>query len=175
MAQIKVTQKKMFLDSLGKMAAYLTVGTILLILYGYWRAKSIAQKMTKQVVTLYENLNEISQKSKGKQGGQRNVVELKFVPACKEMNALNLTYNKFAKIISLATTFDQDQNEKALLNYSEAFGIFEDFDDQHQQGVCLTNIGTIFMQKEDYDMAYVCFNESETYMNIAIEEETIRM
>ena len=129
MAQIKVTQKKMFLKSLGKMAAYLTVGTILLILYGYWRAKSIAQKMTKQVVTLYENLNEISQKSKGKQSGQRNVVELKYVPACKEMNDLNLIYNKFAKIISLASTFDEDQNDKALLNYSEAFGIFEDFDD----------------------------------------------
>ena len=90
-------------------------------------------------------MNEISQKSKSKKGGSSNVVELQFVPACKEMNALNLTYNKFAKIISLATNFDQDQNEKALLNYSEAFGIFEDFDDQHQQGVCLTNIGTIFM------------------------------
>jgi len=50
----------MFVESLGKMAAYLTVGTILLILLGYWRAKSIAQKMTKQVVSLYENLNEIS-------------------------------------------------------------------------------------------------------------------
>ena len=92
MAGIKETQRKMFVESLGKMAAYLTIGTILLILLGYWRAKSIAQKMTKQVVSLYENLNEISQKSKG-QSGKSNVVELSYVPACKEMNALNLTYN----------------------------------------------------------------------------------
>ena len=97
------------------------------------------------------------------------------MPACKEMNTLNLTYNQFAKITSLATSFGQDQNEKALLNYSEAFGIFEDFDDQHQQGVCLANIGTIFMQEKDYDMAYVCFNESELFMNMRIEDERIRI
>lgn len=45
--QIEATQLKMFRDSLGKMAAYLTAGTIILILFGYWRAKSISQKMTK--------------------------------------------------------------------------------------------------------------------------------
>jgi hypothetical protein len=92
-AKVKETQHKMFVNSLGKMAAYLTIGTVLLMILGYWRAKSIAEKMTKQVVTLYENLNEISQKSKAKSGGKTNVVALSYVPACKEMNTLNLTYN----------------------------------------------------------------------------------
>jgi hypothetical protein len=39
----------------------------------------------------------------------------------------------------------------------------------------LANIGTIFMQEKDYDMAYVCFNESEVFMNMRIEDERIRI
>ena len=81
--------------------------------------------MTKQVITLYENLLQISTK------GKRNAVHFTYVPASEEMNELNLTYNKFAKIISLATTYENHQSEKALLNYFEAFGIFEDFHDQN--------------------------------------------
>ena len=39
----------------------------------------------------------------------------------------------------------------------------------------MTNIGTIFMQKKDYDMAYVCFNECENYMMMAIREDELRV
>ena len=31
------------------------------------------------------------------------------------------------------------------------------------------------MQEKDYDMAYVCFNESEVFMNMRIEDERIRI
>ena len=39
--------------------------------------------------------------------------------------------------------------------------------------MCLTNIGTIMMQKEDYGMAKVCFTESEEFMKIAIEDDLL--
>ena len=42
--------------SLVKMALVMTLATILLIILGQNRARSIADKMTKQVITLYENL-----------------------------------------------------------------------------------------------------------------------
>ena len=113
----------MLFESLGKMAAVMTLATIFLIIFGLWRANSISSKMTKQVITLYENLLQISSKGTG------GAVTLTYVPASEEMNELNLTYNKFAKIISLATTYEKHQNEKALLIYSEAFHIFDDFKD----------------------------------------------
>ena len=112
--------------SLVKMALVMTFATILLIILGQNRARSIADKMTKQVITLYENLVQIS--SKGKKG----TLTLSYVPASAEMNELNLTYNQFAKIISLATTFEKHNSEKALLNYFEAFGIFDDFKNYDQ-------------------------------------------
>ena len=121
------------------MAAVMTFFTILLIIIGQNRARSISDKMTKQVITLYENLVQIS--SKGRKGS----LTLSYVPACAEMNELNLTYNQFAKIISLATTFEKHNSEKALLNYFEALGIFADFEDYNQQGKCLTNIGALMM------------------------------
>jgi len=31
------------------------------------------------------------------------------------------------------------------------------------------------MQKQDYDMAYVCFNECENYMMMAIREDELRV
>ena len=144
--------------SLIKMATVMTFFTILLIVIGQDRARSISDKMTKQVITLYENLVQISSK------GHKGSLTLSYVPACAEMNELNLTYNQFAKIISLATTFEKHNSEKALLNYFEALGIFADFEDYNQQGKCLTNIGALMMQKEDYGLAYVCFSESIEFM-----------
>ena len=40
---------------------------------------------------------------------------------------------------------DEDKN-KALLNYSEAFAIFEEFQDVQHKGICIANIGAIMMQ-----------------------------
>ena len=53
-----------------------------------------------------------------------------------------------------------DEKEKALLNYSEAYYIFKQFKDEKQRAVCLANIGAIMMQKEDYCMAYISFKLS---------------
>ena len=53
-----------------------------------------------------------------------------------------------------------DEKEIALLNYSDAYYIFKEFEDDKSRGICLANIGAIMMQKEDYYMAYVSFNLS---------------
>ena len=40
-----------------------------------------------------------------------------------------------------------EQLAQALLNYAEAYKIFEEFDPKHKhKGVCVANIGSILMQ-----------------------------
>ena len=40
-------------------------------------------------------------------------------------------------------TFKPEQTEKELLQLSEAYFIFKDFEDDEQIGICLSNIGAI--------------------------------
>ena len=56
-----------------------------------------------------------------------------------------------------ASYLKDEKSEKALLNYSEAYDIFRKFNDEQHKGICLANIGTIMMQKEDYGMAAASF------------------
>ena len=56
-AAVNATEKKMLIHGLGQMTLVMTLFAIILIMFGLWRANSIADKMTKQVITLYENLN----------------------------------------------------------------------------------------------------------------------
>ena len=35
------------------------------------------------------------------------------------------------------------------------------------------NIGAILMEKQDYNMAYVCFTEAEDYMTTLIREHSL--
>ena len=56
-----------------------------------------------------------------------------------------------------ANYLKDEKSENALLNYSEAYDIFRKFKDEQHKGICLANIGTIMMQKEDYSMAAASF------------------
>ena len=50
--------------------------------------------------------------------------------------------------------------EKTLLSYSEAYEIYEEYDDDDHIGTCLANIGVIFMYMEAYEMAYESFKQA---------------
>ena len=64
-----------------------------------------------------------------------------------EINQLHSTFNNVAKTILLAADSKKknENKNKALLNYSEAYGIFETFDDAKHKAICLSNIGAIML------------------------------
>lgn len=122
--------------------------TLFVLLVAIFRLLRISQKMTGQIINLYETLYQIvsmNQSNKDNKGA----VQLSFHPSCKEINELHLTFNRVAKTINLATQsiMDQQGDEKlaqALMSYSEAYHIFGEFDKDHKErGVCLANIGSI--------------------------------
>ena len=64
---------------------------------------------------------------------------------------MHLTFNKAAKTMHLASQSVNDQAgdeglAQALLNYADAFKIFDEFDKNHKhKGVCLANVGSILI------------------------------
>jgi len=92
-------------------------------------------------------------------------VELSFKHSSKELNELHLTFNRVVRTINLATLKIQNQTEEeqaqALLNYADAYHIYDEFDRNHsQKGVCLANIGSIMMQMGDYSQAREYYDQA---------------
>lgn len=57
-------------------------------------------------------------------------------------------------------SLEEGEDAQALLNYHEAFNIFSDFKNSREQGVCLNNIGSIFMRRHEYQKAYSYFTRA---------------
>ncbi len=102
-----------------------------------------------QIVRLFETLEKITLNK------TQNTAVLSFKKSSKELNELSLTFNKVAKTIQIATiSLEEGEEAQALLNYHEAFNIFSDFKNLREQGVCLNNIGSIFMRRHEYMKAF---------------------
>jgi tetratricopeptide (TPR) repeat protein len=67
-------------------------------------------------------------------------------------------------------SLEEGEDAQALLNYHEAFNIFSDFKNSREQGVCLNNIGSIFMRRHEYQKAYSYFTRS-TQLQIKLAQE----
>ena len=119
----------------------------------YFVAKERSSKITRGIINLYETLQKI-QDQKAINAQQKTTV-LSFRFQSHELNQLHTTFNNVAKTILLAADSQKkDENKnKTLLNYSEAYGIFEDFNDAKHKAICLSNIGAIMLQKKDYSIA----------------------
>ena len=89
-------------------------------------------------------------------------VELIFKPSCLELNELQINFNKVIKTISLATSSNKNEKiETAILNYAEAFKIFGEYDPDHdQRDVCLSNIGSIMLMRQDFYQAAIYFGRA---------------
>ena len=74
------------------------LATTLLIILGVMRVKRLSQKMTAQIIYLYETLYQISNDSK-----RKGAVELSYKDSSKELNELHLTFNRVARTMALAT------------------------------------------------------------------------
>ena len=95
--------------------------TFVFLLVASWRLQVLAKKITLQIVRLFETLEQITQS-----GVQ--FVQLKFKKQSRELNKLSLNFNKVAKTIQIAySALDEGDDTKAMLNYHEACGIFQDF------------------------------------------------
>lgn len=133
----------------------MVVFTLTFLVFSAIRLSNLSTKMTLQIVRLYESLELITSNESAKSA------ELSFKKSSKELNELSLTFNKVAKTIKIATTSIKEGDEaQALLNYHEAFNIFSDFKNVREQGVCLNNIGTIFMKRHEYLKAYSYFERA---------------
>ena len=89
---------------------------------------------------------------------------LSFKAATKELNELHRTFNKVIRSTIINRSDQTGQaTEKELLQLSEAYYIFKDFDDDEQCGICLSNIGAIMYQKYDFVMAYESFKMACTF------------
>lgn len=144
--------RKLFLNTLLILLNITVILSLLLI----FRIKEIARKMTHKIIWVYQTLEDVIKKRKANEGR----IQLVYKATSSEINELQLNFNKIAKTLSLAEkTIDNKENEAALLNYSEAYQIFEEFSPDHsQRGVCLMNIGAIMMRKKEYPSAFLYFN-----------------
>lgn len=128
--------------------------------------------MTLQIVQLYETLYEIASERR-----QDGVVELEYRESSKELNELHLTFNRVAKTLNLASRsmkaqLNERQQAEALLSYADAYHIYSEFDPKHsQKGVCLANIGSIMMQKGEYQRAIEYFSEASAMLAKQVNDD----
>ena len=141
--------------------------TVILSLFLIFRIKEIAKKMTDKIIWVYETLENVISIRKT---GDDSEIQLVYKASSMEINELQLNFNKVAKTLSLATSsIDNKESEAALLNYSEAYHIFGEFDRDHsQRGVCLMNIGAIMMRKKDWNQAFACFDQAINHQKHAL-------
>ena len=123
---------KLIKDVFFEVSMIVILATTILIIFGVMRVKRLAVKMTAQIIHLYEMLYQIATDSKRSQGA----VVLSYKDTSKELNMLNLTFNRVARTINLATeSMSKHQTEEAqaqaLLSYSDAYHIYDEFDKNH--------------------------------------------
>ena len=130
------------------------IGTIQII-----NARRRAQRITKQIIYLYETLEEVvNKREKGKH------FQLTYQKSALELNQLHLTFNQVASTLDQATvSSSQGQSKDALLNFSKLYSEFGQFDKNHKhRGVCVANIGSIMLNNGD-------FIRAEQYLQEAIQ------
>lgn len=97
--QINFLLDKLVKDVFFEVSIVVLLAIVILMTLGILRVKRLAVKMTAQIINLYETLYQIASDSKRKEGA----VELSFKRSCKELNELQLTFNRVARTINLAT------------------------------------------------------------------------
>ena len=141
---------------------------LLAVIFGafiVYRLYRLSDQMTHQIIRLYENLEQITadikKGTKTASGAKQAATTLSFKKSNKELNDLQITFNKVAKSLQIATQAEtQGNSAQALLNYHEAYSTYQEYDNVKEQGVCLNNIGSIFMKRKEYDKAESYFKKA---------------
>ena len=96
---------------------------------------------------------------------------LSYLPVNKELSTLHLEFNKAARTLKITSESEASSNYKqAQLNYHEAYLIFKDFSNQRQEGVCISNIGTMQMRSQEYGKALQTYDVAIDKQKEALQE-----
>ena len=110
--------------------------------------------MTKQIIRLYETLQEITEKHTSGTSYQ-----LTYQKSSKELNELHLTFNQVVNTLNTAISLGNQKD--ALPNFAKIYSEFGEFDKNHtHRGTCMANIGSIMLSDGDYIRAQQYFDES---------------
>ena len=72
-----------------------------------------------------------------------------------------MTFNKFTKTLNITNnTYKKGDEYRALLDYAEALIIFKELEKDREQGICLSNMGALRFQIEEFHLAQIRFAES---------------
>ena len=104
--------------------------SLIALLIGLYKIPHISKRIMKQVIFLFETMEDILESS-SKQKNQKNF-QLSFKASSAEVNSLHLTFNKVAKTTRLAEVasegFKEGKEYETLLQLNEAYQIFKDFE-----------------------------------------------
>lgn len=96
---------------------------MLFALLSHFAAKDRSKKMTSGIIRLYETLKQIKNRDENTQ------TTLTFKQQSHEINNLHLRFNDVMRTTLLSEKAMTCDKKIALLNYSEAYSIFEEFED----------------------------------------------
>jgi tetratricopeptide (TPR) repeat protein len=79
---------------------------------------------------------------------------LNYKPRNKEINLLYLAFSNLTKTIKVArnSLYEGDDNQ-ALIGYHEVAQIFRQLDNQQKLGMCMNNLGCIYLKKDSFEIA----------------------
>ena len=97
---------------LSKVSIPIVIVTVCFMICGIIQIKDRSEKITRGIITLYETLEDIQNQKKG-----RAKTILSFKKSAFELNELHLTFNKVARTTMLTSSRNNDEMEKALLDF----------------------------------------------------------
>ena len=161
---INDTTNDLIVQAFDTLVIAVTSMSIVFLIVGLIRIKTISRKMMKQVVFLLESCETILLSRKGSKSAG-----LTFKPSTAELNELHLTFNKVAKTISIASTkVEEGEEAQAMLNFNEAYHIFKDFKNERQMSVCVSNIGALRMKVKEHSWAAVAYTQAAESMEVEL-------
>ena len=79
---------------------------------------------------------------------------LNYKPRNKEINLLYLAFSNLTKTIKVArNSLYEGYDNQALIGYHEVAQIFRQLDNQQKLGMCMNNLGCIYLKKDQFETA----------------------
>lgn len=86
---------------------------------------------------------------------------LNYRPRNQEINQLYLAFSKLTKTIKFArNSLVLGENNQALLNYHEIADIFSELQNNTKLGICINNLGCIYLKKKQYSNSRIFLMEA---------------
>lgn len=141
--------------------------TIVMMLVGSYFLNMIAENITDPIINLKEEIGDIIEfRMEEKQGfkqqaGREWDIMNTYQNRNDEVNKLHLAFSRLTKSVRLAkNSLDLGDDNKALLNYHEVADLFYELKNQEKFGICLNNIGCLYLKKSQFENASIFLVEA---------------